>query len=148
MLAFNLYKFTTIDSAIQVMMMDNDSRKFLHRFVSNINNLCDICGSQLNEHIEYVEDNRIIKSSRKNILDVNSLKINIDDEYDDPSLCKICFESRINIEAPALECGHQFCHDCVSNYLKNKIINGKVRICHIGFSNKLSSTWMCKGISP
>lgn len=44
-----------------------------------------------------------------------------------PEICQICFEEKIvDINKAEFACGHKFCKKCVTNYLRNSIVDGKV----------------------
>jgi hypothetical protein len=123
MLAFKIYNFSTIDDAIQTMMKDTESNKFLHKFISSNNLHCDICLEDFKDHVEYIDEPEVPKSLNMSII---NLEIGPDD-FDEPYMCKICYANRITeVNRVKFDCQHQFCKDCVVNYLKMKIMNGKV----------------------
>jgi hypothetical protein len=123
--AFKIYKFYTIDDAIHTMMRDTESNKFLHRFISEDNINCDICMSELKEHIEFLEESNAQVGKNLNMSVIN-IQFNAD-IFDDPDMCKICYANKINeVNRVKFDCTHEFCKDCVINYLRMKIMNGKV----------------------
>lgn len=127
MLAHKLYQFHTIDDAINCMMRDTESGKFLHKFITDDSIHCDICFNELNDHIEYIED--LDPQARKSSLNLSVINIQLNPEiFDDPDVCKICYANKINeFNRVKFDCEHEFCKDCVINYLRMKIMNGKVR---------------------
>ncbi len=103
-------------------MKDAESNKFLHKFISDNNN-CDICNHSLQEHHEYVDDAAI----NKTVNIINNKVNNFEDVFDDPDLCQICFETKLNSNNKVmLMCKHEFCYNCINGYLRNKINNGVV----------------------
>ena len=104
-------------------MKDDESNKFLHKYISN-GNSCDICSHPLQEHFEYIDDSPMYTNN--NHILKNNVN-NIEDTFDDPDLCQICFETKLNVNNKVvLSCKHEFCYNCISGYLTNKINNGIV----------------------
>jgi hypothetical protein len=141
MLAYKVYKFYTVDDAIHIMMKDTESNKFLHKFMSENNTTCDICSASLKDHIEYIEDQ---EAKIKSTLNLSVINIQVNpDIFDEPDMCKICYANNINeVNRVKFDCGHEFCKDCMINYLRIKIVNGKVRYYNTGYGYKMSNGWM------
>lgn len=143
MTAFKIYKFYTIDDAIHTMTRDTESNKFLHKFISSNNIHCDICSGDLKDHIEYVEE---IDNQPKSV-NLSVINIQVDsDVFDDPDMCKICFANKVTeVNRVKFDCEHEFCKDCVINYLRTKITNGKVGLFNLGCFYKVSDGWVYQG---
>ena len=57
------------------------------------------------------------------------------DDFDDPIICRICFDSKLEEQNKVIySCRHEFCKNCVRNYLKNKIINGNVNLVNYNYN--------------
>ena len=125
MLAYKIYKFYTIDDAIHTMMRDTESNKFLHKFLAEDNIHCDICSAELRDHVEHIEETDVQVGKSLNLSVIN---VQVNPEiFDEPDMCKICYANKINeINRVKFDCNHEFCKDCVINYLRTKIMNGKV----------------------
>jgi hypothetical protein len=56
--AYKIYKFTTIDEAIQVMMKDPDSGNYLHKYIYQKadRSMCAICNDDAKYHTEFEEE--------------------------------------------------------------------------------------------
>jgi hypothetical protein len=133
MIAFKIYKFYTIDHAIHTMTRDTESNKFLHKFISSNNIQCDICSEDIKDHIEYIEDTVVQPKS----INLSVINVQLDpDMFDEPDMCKICFANKLSeTNQIKFDCGHEFCKDCVINYLRTKITNGKVEFYNIGYDH-------------
>ncbi len=108
------------------MMRDTESNKFLHKFVSSNNIHCDICSTDLKDHIEYIDESEAQPKSLN--MSVINIQLNPED-FDEPDMCKICYANKITeVNRVKFDCSHEFCKDCVINYLRMKIMNGKVII--------------------
>jgi hypothetical protein len=146
MSAFKIYRFNTVDEAIQCMMKDTESNKYLHRYLGGPSDgSCSICGGHRAEHMEE-EPEEVTMINESAISDTNSeknvrgkgaepsyAKVNIAkatlDAFEDPNICRICFDNVITpTNKITLECTHEFCTPCVLGYLKININNGKVSI--------------------
>jgi hypothetical protein len=144
MTAFKIYRFNTVDEAIQCMMLDTESGKYLHRFIPYPEGICGICSGTKTEHLEYSEkDSDLTTINESNLSDItveksaqkknniNNVHVNIPkstlNAFDDPNICRICFDNTLSTTNKiALDCGHEFCTPCVLGYLKININNGKV----------------------
>jgi hypothetical protein len=160
-LAFNLYKFITIEEAVHVMMKDPENNKYVHKYIESETKKCKICSGKNEEHIIEIIEPKIhhvdesdsltisegnkpqginsvtesnsqldnpnsIAHSKKNIIKIN-LPQNVLDDFEDPYICHICFNSRLNVDPKiTFFCLHEFCRECVYNYLKTNITNGNV----------------------
>jgi hypothetical protein len=151
MLAFKIYKFNTVDDAIQCMMKDTESNKYLHAFIPGEQGNCGICGDINTDHMEHnnnqdadatmlsesnvSEISHVVKGAAKSTIATSNINVKINiaketlDAFEDPNICRICFD---NILTPTnkitLECNHEFCTPCVLGYLKTNIIHGKVSL--------------------
>jgi hypothetical protein len=77
-----------------------------------------------------IQNNKRLTEKFENKL--QNVKIEIPPEtldlFDDPDICRICFAEKITQHNEAqFACGHKFCRKCVTNYLTNSIMNGKVK---------------------
>jgi hypothetical protein len=77
-------------------------------------------------NISHSENHKTI--SNKKIVKVNiDVPQNVLEDFDDPYICQICFNSKLNIDPKiTFTCSHEFCRKCVYNYLSTNIINGNV----------------------
>ena len=129
----------------------NEKGKFTHSFLINENNLCSICGKGRKDH----ESDTIFVENDNNEIDIvdnllgnrrgsvsnthkyntyeNSYRKSLGKKKDNnakddlsPKECGICYEPLENINEVKLTCGHYFCKDCWTDYLKEKITNANV----------------------
>jgi hypothetical protein len=146
-IAFKVYKFTTVDEGIITMMKDPETDKYNHKFLNSFNSegyvripfnsdKCLICGDIPQSHIDN-EHHTTFKDDTRDVSKINTPRISIEkvnipketlDQFDDPDICRICFAEKIGISNKALfSCEHVFCRNCVFSYLTNNINSGKVR---------------------
>lgn len=95
----------------------------------NINNMLSTRKNILKK-LEKDEESQL-KSPTNSSKNFNKIKVDIPAEtldlFNDPDVCTICFAEKISANNKAeFPCGHKFCRKCVSNYLTNSIMNGKV----------------------
>jgi hypothetical protein len=129
--AFKIYKFTTVDEGITIMMKDPETNKYNHKFLKSYDNEgyvriqvnsdgCLICGDKHILHIDY--DEAIIKEeildNTKSNIPLNGILDKVDipketlDMFDDPDVCRICFAEKVGISNKALfSCEHVFCRN-------------------------------------
>lgn len=67
----------------------------------------------------------------KMIIKTSNIKIEIPkqlmEEFEDPHICRICFDKKLDVDPKvSFSCSHEFCKQCVNNYLTTNIINGNV----------------------
>jgi hypothetical protein len=95
MTAFKIYKFTTVDEAIHIIMRDPETGKYPHRFIPGCQkndqgyervksiNTCIICSEGINDHIDYELDQL---NSRDIKLEMGAHKKNEVDEAKDTTV--------------------------------------------------------------
>lgn len=71
--AFKIYKFSTVEEAVSIMMKDPESRLYPHSFY-NMNGVCAICSGRINEHIVNLDNTTFIKDEEV-VLDVTDRKL-------------------------------------------------------------------------
>lgn len=125
--SFLVSKFNELDQAIDFIEH--------HDFIESDDECCFVCDKKLNEHQKKNQSNlntvnqitkeefeRKLKSRLNNsndiILDVNP-QINT-------FQCEICFDDITQNEVFHLNCRHNFCKNCIIDYLKEEIKNSRV----------------------
>lgn len=105
---------------------------------SQINNKTnpDINSTSLQINKNIIDDQNNLKKAENQVLKIKNVLIDIPPEtldlFDDPDVCRICFSEKITTNNQAqFACGHKFCRKCVTNYLTNAIMNGKVNFVYI-----------------
>jgi len=161
--AFKIYKFSTIEEAVSIMMKDPEQKLYQHSFY-NLNGVCAICSGRISEHVVNLDNTTFIKdeevvldvtdrkliSDRSQIMNkisgtntvqkLNKIEIVLPKEtlldFDDPLICQICFAEKLNQDPiTKLECNHNFCNNCIMKYLENRINNGNVENIKCPFPN-------------
>jgi hypothetical protein len=152
--AFKIYKFSTIEEAVSIMMKDPESKLYQHRYY-NMSGVCAICSGRVSEHevnldnTAFIKDEEVVldvtdrklfsdrsqiinKISRtNNVQKLNKVEIVLPMEtmvdFDDPLICQICFAEKLKQDPIVmLECNHKYCNNCIVKYLENKIKDGNV----------------------
>ncbi len=143
-LAHNTYKFSTIEEAVNIMMKDPESNKYLHIFLQDDKQRCKICSAIFEEHDNYSlsardnEENEVrlsigndstSRSSAQKELKKVEIEIpkSLLDNFEAPDICRICFDNKIDDSSMYnFYCQHKFCRECVKNYLATAINDGRV----------------------
>lgn len=152
--AFSKYNFKTIEEGIKILAKDEETHLYNHEFTPfNTNDKnqgkCKMCNGERHEHFNVVsntKDSQIEildaiqrENYRKNILDGNYNKINKNvfeiskinmqniDIYEE-DLCPICLSNKLSDEHFALSCRHLICVECVKNYFRINIQDGKLNL--------------------
>jgi superfamily II helicase len=138
-------------------MKDQETNLFKHIYVNKGGSNCAICGHPYKEHNinnqnQIIEEEislnidgygrNVLKKSdndadfryniKKDSISINNKAIlniaqSIKDDFDDPNICRICFDTKLNNQTSAsFSCNHEFCKKCVINYLNTNISNGNV----------------------
>jgi len=143
-----IYKFTSIDQAVEIMLRDTYSNKLTHDFhpSKKNNKICGICLEPAIQHsnfdsnetiinnynalnilnkIEVVsaENKHAIQTTRK-ILNTVDIVIpeNIIIEFNDPLTCNICFDRPIEeLRYKESSCNHKFCSPCITQHMLSNI---------------------------
>ena len=145
--AYKEYKFESVEEGIFLMMKDEETKKYPHKYFrieikevdidesnvdtnlkNNMVNNCAICGEAQSEHLESLSNMEFVKENVKiQPITINFAQILIN-ELDNEELCRICFTNKIDplIIKQKLVCGHIFCLDCIKNQLTTRILNGQV----------------------
>jgi len=149
--AHKIYKFETLDHAVQLLMKCPVTGSIEHSFVELIpySLTCKLCNYSKAEH--RVEDkkednkdddqmffgaNETLKQEvghkslePKKFIAQKTIEFTkeILEEYENPNLCYICWSNKVDpASADLSECNHLFCSNCIKTYLTTNINNGKV----------------------
>lgn len=147
--AFSKYNFSSIEEGIKILAKDEETHLYNHEYTPYIDNLiknkCRICSGAPEEHFNIsnnfsnqiqILDKIQRENFRKNMIGNNKnitskvfevSKINMQniDTYDE-DLCPICLTNNLSEEHFALSCKHLICVECVRNYFRINIEEGKL----------------------
>ena len=90
----------------------------------------------INNHDENANKNVIINNNKNIKIKLQKyckIEIPIEtlDSFQDPDICPICYENKVNKNNIAqINCKHKFCDKCIKTYLTKKIIDGDVLKIH------------------
>ena len=130
-----LYHFTTVEDAVFLLGKDLESKHYNHKFYKEAKQTtCFLCGGKKEEHsisineIEKKPTNTTVRSKTKTFdYEKYSISKDILDSFDNPDICRICFNNAVNKKNIAQQaCRHFFCDNCIKTYLTTNITNGKV----------------------
>ena len=150
--AHKIYKFESLDHAVQLLMKDPETGSIEHSFVESMpySLTCKLCNYPKSEHrveAEKKEENKddeemffggreILKEEvghklpePKKFVAQKTIEFakEILEEYEDPNLCYICWANKVDeASADFSECKHLFCSNCIKSHLTTSINNGKV----------------------
>ena len=115
-----------IDEALDYLYK-NEENLFTHPYISTSSGLCAICEQKDILHSKNKDSTKEIEEKEKLLKDINSKHSNYGAYTIKTFICEICTEevdfSDVKIK---LACKHYFCEECWLDYLREKIINGKV----------------------
>jgi hypothetical protein len=133
--SFLAFKYQNVEEAIEIMSKNSDNL-WIHKYLKGEDDLCFVCDHIENEHRDIKRlskfsskpsfniDNRFLEkkfsfSVKKEPEKEFSLKINVNS-------CQICFLEVLEDNKFNLICKHQFCKECIIEYLKEEIKNSRV----------------------
>ena len=131
------YRFRSSEEAVEILSRVNN--KWTHEFVLSDFNKCFICEDFEEEHrdLKKVIENRIlIEKKQSNVIQgqlelFKRKSLEQKNERKDVVLelnlkkCPICWDEIKENEKICLNCKHQYCKECIINYIKEEIKNNK-----------------------
>ena len=146
--AMLIWKYKTIDQYIDALSEING--KMNHYFIESDEGRCFVCQNIEANHKVFLRDEMFFSNIDNNEnelqteigLNVKQMKqkpkpnisndnsnneniINADNNNNDNNICQICFDE-LPPETFQLKCSHQFCKECIIEYLKEEINNSRV----------------------
>ncbi len=148
-------------------MKDLETNKYLHKYLENDNKLCKICNTTYIEHHDSGQDAELQEEEIRLNIDkqiiekepqktIKKIQFNISksilDDFENPNICRICFNKILDSNSKvSFSCTHEFCNDCVKNYLSSLIEEGKVieiRCLYGGCPRKFTNEEIKKNVAP
>ncbi|MCQ2820859.1 MAG: E3 ubiquitin protein ligase [archaeon] len=115
-----------------INLINNDvSQTPLIESNNNLSGMYQIAQSNIKTYSGNVTNSEVLSPKNDKIKKFNPGNYDIPKEtlelFDDPNICRICFENKINSSNQYQStCGHFFCDKCIKTYITTKIINGQV----------------------
>ena len=131
---------TNIEEALDYLQKDNND-KFTHSYIANTLNVCSICGSVRSAHAgetlliererqRNLNNNRNLLTNRNTNINRNTNRFSYSNRFNTygKKECGVCSDeiSSADLSKVRLPCKHNFCIDCWTEYLKEKINNANV----------------------
>jgi E3 ubiquitin-protein ligase RNF144 len=121
------YGRRSVSDAVEFLTADKNPRN--HRFIPDGegSQLCAVCLLQLEAHSAHLETNSPQPRRESEIkFDMEQVKANLPRISGTGALCQICYCEYDEKEMEFLECSHFFCKECISQWIRVQVSDGKV----------------------